>query len=244
MRIAGLWVWASVAFGGEPEDIVALRQQRMADSAPTLAASVYARALGGEMQSGVEFVPGIDSGKGWGVHVINLPITALWKAITDVDNLYRFIPVKHSQNLSGHRRTGLVAFQYLELPLVSDRWWCVQQRHNAGLYRSTSGRVWEMVFSDQHDKPACSADRLPKLSAEGMPVAWTRGGWMMVALGEERTLVEYHVWTDPGGSLPTAQASRIAAMKVRDSLSGIERMARWELNRSDLGFTRPDGAAY
>lgn len=234
-------LWFSVGFALEPEQIVALRKQRRADSPPNISAAVYRAALSGEMRHGIEFVPGVESGKGWGVKVFDLPIHAVWKAITDLDQMYRFMPVKTSVALRNKRRNGMIAFQLLELPIVSDRWWCVEQIHNSQLYQSTAGQVWEMFFTDRHKATDCAPERLPAVAKDGMPVAWTRGGWLLVRLDDGRTLGEYHTWTDPGGALPASHASRVAGRKVVDAFRGIAEMARWELTQPDNGFFRPNG---
>ena len=240
-----LLLWSSAASADPTGDLYASFQQwrglRASDSAPRISETTFRAAVGGKTQSGVEFVEGVDAGKGWALGILESPIWAVWQAVLDAPNLSRFMPIDHSAAIQRARLSGAVVFQYMSLPVVSDRWWCVQQQHNRRLYEASNGLAWELTWKDRHGEAICQ-DNLPAIAAEGMAVDWSRGAWLLIDLGDQRTLVEYHTWADPGGYLPAEQASRVAAGKVAETLQGIHAGAQWQLSRSSQGFVRPDGS--
>lgn len=202
-------------------------------------ASAYASARAGQTSSGASpTAEGID--QVWGVAIFDAPVDAVWRALTDLEHFARWMPVDFSAALATPRRDGAIVFQYLSLPMVTDRYWCVEQDHNARLYTHTSGKVWELSWAEPQNDAACAS--LPEISGDGMPVRWSRGSWLLVDLGD-RTLVEYATWSHPGGQLPAAQLARFAASRVPDTLDSLAAMARWEASRPKAGFYRPDGSA-
>ena len=135
------------------------------------------------------------------------------------------------------RQTGRRTLQVLDLPLIADRWWVQEVEHNAALFTASGGRVWEVAARTVDDV------ELPTHLAEapsGTRIAWSRGGWLLVDLGDGSTLAEYWVWSDPGGALPAGLVSRFATGTIRGLMSDVGTYAA-ELARSrPRGFVRPD----
>ena len=77
-----------------------------------------------------------------------------------------------------------------------------------------------------------------------MPVAWTKGAWLLMALDDGRTLIEYHTWSDPGGSVPVGLATRFAAGEVAQNLTNMANFARNHIPSCTGQFHRPDGSAF
>ena len=220
-----------------------LRSQRAADAAPTVPADAYTRAASGEHVKGIQSVEGVAASKGWGVAVFDLPVEAVWKAVNDEKRFAGRLPVSESAVVAGTpNRDGRYLFQYMPLPVVDDRWWVVHMDHNAGLYQQSGGVVWELSWKDATDASRVAGTSWEAKVEDATPVAWTHGSWLLVDL-EGKTLVEYFVWSDPGGSIPAGPASKFAGGAVLDTLAAMEQLAREHAGKSEGGFVRPDQSA-
>jgi hypothetical protein len=84
----------------------------------------------------------------------------------------------------------------------------------------------ELVFRNAPDgSEVASAEGRARL-AQGMMVGFTRGAWVLTALGSERTLVEYDSQVDPGGALSPSLLTMFAGRTLRTTLESMERLAR------------------
>jgi hypothetical protein len=244
--ILSLLLFSSLVHADPADDIAAQiqswRAHRGIDTAPTIPASTYRAAMAGEIQKGIEVVENIKAAKGYGVAVFDLPIALMWQAITDEDHHAGRTPVHVSKTIAGTpRKSGRTIYQFMEIPLVTDRWWMVRIRYSTGLYTHTDGRAWELTWHDRNSDEEFHRTLNPSLMAEGMPVAWTKGAWLLVALDDGRTLLEYHTWSDPGGHVPVGPATRFAAGEVANALKVMEKIAKDHIPSCGGQFYRPDG---
>jgi len=217
--------------------------QRLSDSPPTISEKQIAEALAGELVSGVEVVEKVKAGKGYAVGVFDIPVTVLWRAISDEDHHAEFMAADVSKTVEGvARRDGHTLFQYMKMPIISDRWWVVRMNFNADLYASSGGQVWEVVWNDRQ-KDQDLIDTLDQdLIDQGVPIRWAKGSWLLVKLSESRTFVMYHTWSDPGGRVPVALGTRIAAGQVKSNLKEMTHFSQVHARSCPGAFFRPDGS--
>jgi hypothetical protein len=234
------------AHAGIVEEVAALnahRSLRGPDNAPPISAQVYEKALSGPM-SGIQAVEGVNAAQAWGVAVFNLPIEQVWQGlISENEHAGTAAPVSVSKLVGGKPyMDGRLLFQFMPLPLVSDRWWVVRLKHNKQLYEASQGKMWEVHWTDENKTDHLKGTPLEATAADGMPVAWTKGAWLLIQLSDQRTLVEYYAWSDPGGRLPAGPASRFAGGAVKDTLRSMEAFCATMKNRSRAAYVRPDGS--
>jgi len=239
-------VLALAAHADDAADVHALLQQwqhqRMLEKAPSITVEQVRQALSGERVKGIQVIEGVAAALGYGLTTYDLPVADVWRAVADENHHEAYLPVNNSLVVQG--RAGAddhLIYQFMELPLVSDRWWVTRIRYNRALHTATNGQAWELAFSDVLGDAATLAGLDQSLLAEGIPLAWTRGAWLFVSLGASRTLTQYVVWSDPGGSLPTAAASRFSAGAVVSTLDSVEKMAREHIPRCSSSFWGPGG---
>lgn len=242
-----LGLLSTEARADEAADLLAILSatngQRMVRSAPKITASQVQQALSGQKVKGIELVEGVPSAKGYGLTVVDLPVEKLWSAIIDADLHENAMPLKDSRKLQGKRCAhNHLIFQYIDLPVISDRWWITRIRYNGPLYTSSGGKVWELGFEDVHKDQAMLDGLDPALKGDGIPIAWTKGSWTMISLSPTRTFVQYYVWSDPGGSIPAGPASKFSAGAVEDTLKGVEALARAGKSTCGGAAVRPDGS--
>ncbi len=221
------------------------KAQRGIDTAPTIPAKTYQQALDGEIAKGIEVVEDIKAAKGYGVGVFDIPIGQLWKAITDEDHHAHHTAVTMSETIKGTPRThDHTIFQYLPVPLVSDRWWLVNIQYTGSLYTQSAGKIWEITWRDKNtDQSVVSLLDLAQFE-DAMPVAWTKGAWLLLKLDDGRTLIEYHTWSDPGGNVPVGLATRFAAGEVAQNLTNMAKFAKSHIPTCKGKFHRPDGSRF
>ena len=74
-------------------------------------------------------------------------------------------------------------FQYLDVDVLSDRWWVVEQRENLALIEASAGSVRELTWNSVDKPEALLTPAAKQWAAKGVPVVTTRGGWLLTDLG-------------------------------------------------------------
>lgn len=224
-----LLLTVSSALSGTFEDRLQLldsvRAQRQASSAPTIPAEAYQTAKGGKVETGLVDVPGHKARLAWGVGVVDQPIDRYWAAINDDRNKVEYTKLSHLELLGGdYCGADRKVFQYLSVSLLTDRWWVVNQRMNAGISSSTGGKVremtWKSMSGQEHLTPTAK-----EWADKGLEVGFTEGAWLLVDLGDGSTLVEYYTWSDAGGNVPARMASSFAAGGIDETIQAMGKLA-------------------
>lgn len=235
-----IWILlSSLALAGPPAEVVtqAVRDTAAARAArtsapPTIPMDAYTKAAEGERPTGLERVPGHAARKAWGVTVIDAPIDKVWAAINDFSSRTDLSAVSVSEVQTGtHCASGRTIFQYLPIgmPMVSDRWWVVRLTVNRALWNQTGGRMREMTSASEDGEGVLQTALAQAKAADGTRIAFSKGGWLAIDVDGSHTLVEFHVWSDPGGYVPAGLASSFASGGVRDNLEAIETLSRGPL---------------
>ncbi len=211
------------------EDAVALgasvRSQRLLSGLPTIPASAYATLESGGVVTGVQDTGGTLK-RVWGVGILNRSPAELGAAISDDERKPKFTDLSKAVILSGRAcASGRVVFQYLDVSLLSDRWWVVEQLTNEGIAAATSGKVREYVWKAVSDAPARLTPELATFVDGAVQVPTTEGSWLVIDLGDGRSLVEYVQSSDPGGSVPTGLAASMASRSIGNTFAAMEQMA-------------------
>ncbi len=203
-------------------EIAELRELRHSNKIPPFSTSERARSAEG--------VGWARSKGGWvyGIKMMSVPISRLWAGLNDSTRHSQFTDVSYSEIIAGSPcKSGRSVFQYLEInvPFVSDRWWVGMMSENRELHRASGGSVREMYWRSSVDASRLTPSAL-KMAKKGDPIGYTRGAWLLVAIDEHHTWVEYHAQTDPGEGIPSGLASRAASSGITSLLDGHENFAR------------------
>jgi hypothetical protein len=224
-----MWAWiagmaAAADVPARLAEIAPLRSMR-ATSAPAIPEAGYAKAIAGEVATGVTSA-GDGKSRVWGVAVVPVPIDRFWGAINDDQAKPRWTDLAHLELLRGEWCSAKkTVFQYLDVDLFSDRWWVVEQSHNEALARSSGGQVRELGWRSVPDGESLLNDGAREWAARGVQIATTAGAWLLVDLGDGTTLVEYSAYSDPGGIVPAGVLSRFAAGSVVSTIDAMRRLA-------------------
>lgn len=208
-------------------EIEALRSMRLASGAPKLSSADVRKAAGGVLVTGLVDVPDSGADKVYGAQLVRLPIAQFWAALNDETRHPGFTAVAYSELLAGEVcKSGRRVLQYLPIPMVSDRWWIGILRDNPDLWRESGGSVRELTWKSSVDPAEVTSASGRRIIAEAEPIGFTRGGWLLVAIDERSTWIEYFSWSDPGGSIPSSLASSFAARGVANAFDAMQRFAK------------------
>lgn len=226
-----LGVTAAHAVSPEPlqqrlRDADPLRAMRLDTEAPPHAEEVYLRALDKGVQTGTIDVPGSTVKGAWGVGVFDVSIGQYWAAISDDIGKTSYTRQTYGEVLEGERcQSPRRVFQFVPVPLASDRWWVSVQQENPAVSEPSGGQVREQTWATDGDftVPTATAQAW---ADKGIPPASTRGSWWLVALDEGHTLVEYCLRV---ASMSTSRRSGPSALSWKPwmSRSRSRRRAGW-----------------
>jgi hypothetical protein len=180
--------------------------------------------------------------RAFGVLVAEIPLERLWMAVSDEAHHTLELPVRYSEVISGTPRgADRTIFQYFKRWGIG-RWWVSSVHMNRELYESSGGTLWETWWEDSMEDVDLSKPPVSEVASDIKPILMSRGSWLFVPLGESCTLVEYFIWTDPGGAVSMAQRL-LATKSVRNAVNGIARLAEEHVLLPHEGppFVRPDG---
>lgn len=208
-------------------EVEPLRAARLGTNAPAIPDSAWPEVANGGVATGLVDADGTKARKIWGVGVVDVPIAAFFSAINDDQNKVDYTKLDVLRILDGELcGSPRTVFQHLPVPLLSDRWWVIEQRIHTELQAETKGRVREMVWRPAPSGVPDLPTDLRDLTAGEQHVTFTHGGWFLVDLGEERTLVEFWSWSDPGGNVPVRLAASMALGGIEDTFATMSDLAR------------------
>ncbi len=209
------------------EALDAWRDLRKAEGPPPIPREEYQQAIGGEIVTGLQTVEGHRARKAYGVAIVDVPIGQLWAAINDELSHDDYTQVSYTELLQGQRcESGRAVLMYLPVPLVSNRWWITHLSINRPLVTQSSGQARELYWRSTVDPAKITSEEGQETIRGGIPIAFTKGGWFLGRIDDRRTLLEYYVWTDPGGRIPAGPASRFAAGSIVETIEAMKTFAR------------------
>ncbi len=206
-----------------------LRAQRVAHGIPAIPADAWTRAAtSGEVITGVAKIEGAGQKTGWGVAVLDVPLDRMWAGLNDEMQHQDILDLDHVEvtrgNLCEDRRHVLMV---LPLPLVSDRWWVVENHYNPGLEAASGGRAYELAWMGLADPLSENLSAAARDKVDGaVAVTENVGAWLLIDLDGSRTLAEYHAYSDPGGNLPAGPAAAFASASIAGTVEKVAGYAR------------------
>ena len=229
--IALLSLWASLAFAVDADtletriaEVAPLRDWRVYQ-APAPSSSDIRKAAGGSVVTGL--VSSNTGSKAYGVAVVPVGIGRFWAALNDETRHPGYTAVEYSELIDGSVcRSGRRVLQYLPVPMLADRWWIGIITTNSKISAQSGGAVRELSFASSTDASEVTSASGQKMINNATALGFSKGGWLLVAVDDRHTYVEYFLHTDPGGRIPGGMASMFATKGVRQNIEAITRFAK------------------
>jgi len=161
--------------------------------------------------------------------IVPVSIGRFWAALNDETRHPGYTAVQYSELLEGSVcRPGRKVLQYLPIPVpfVAGRWWIGMPNPNRRLHTASGGAVRELAFTSSTDPSLVHSAGGQKVIRRAQPLGFSRGGWLLVALDEDSTYVEYYLHSDPGNGVPSSMAAMFASKGVKNTIQAIERFAK------------------
>jgi polyketide cyclase/dehydrase/lipid transport protein len=146
------------------------------------------------------------------VGIIDAPASAVFAVIDDSEAYPTFMPYTAEVRVLKRDKDSVIAYQRLELPLVSDRDYTLRSRFQKWL--GSDGAIYRIRWEPANDLG-------PPEKAGVLRVNVCEGGWLLEPDGDGGTRATYSIYTDSGGTIPTFLAnngSRIAIRKVFEAI--------------------------
>ena len=147
-----------------------------------------------------------------GVGAIEATPSAVFAILDDSEAYPSFMPYTSECRILKREKNGVVAYQRLDVPLVSDRDYTLRSQNTKWL--GPDGIIFRIRWSPANEEG-------PAVKPGVQRVQVCEGGWLLEPDGASGTRATYSVFTDSGGALPPFLAnkgSRIAIRKVFDAI--------------------------
>ncbi|MGH8094323.1 MAG: SRPBCC family protein [Chthoniobacterales bacterium] len=151
------------------------------------------------------------------VGMIDATSSVVFAVLADVEAYPSFMP--YTSECSVLTRTGdcTVAYQRLELPLVSDRDYTLRSED----FKTTgpNGPIYRIQW-----EPANNLGPSEKPGVERVKIC--EGGWLIEPDGAGGTRATYRIYTDGGGGIPALIANTGSRMAIRKMFAAIRKEVR------------------
>jgi len=165
-----------------------------------------------------------------GLLVCNAKRDNLWLALRDshLTSIKELTEVRISPD--GQWPTVWYQFFHTRGPF-SDRHWVIDVDDNTELSSSSGGRLWEHHWTLTDDGPSraqevVAAGRIPgvdeSMAAKAVYVPFNEGAWLLISLGDDRTLLGYMVRVVVGGRIPDALVVNYSMLTLGRVLRTVE----------------------
>jgi hypothetical protein len=170
-----------------------------------------------------------------GYVLYDLPRSQVWVATTDPHAGYSGGTLSEDRIVQEDSGTS-VWYQHLKLPWpVQDRHWLIRIRKNRELAAQSQDRIWEQSWNldekgESFIPEFIRAGHIRSISLEeAQKTIYTpvnHGGWIVITMPGDRTLLMYRVTSVVGGSIPDSFVSEWAMMTLDDLLKKVGQFSR------------------
>lgn len=152
-----------------------------------------------------------------GVGVIEASPAAVFAVIDDSEAYPSFMPYTSEVRVIKREKSSVLAYQRLDLPVVSDRDYTLHSRHDTWL--GPDGPIYRIRWEPANDLG-------PAEKPGVLRVNLCEGGWLLEPLGDGSTRATYSIYTDSGGALPPMLANSGGRMGIRKVFDAIRKQVK------------------
>ena len=146
------------------------------------------------------------------VGTIDAPAGSVFAVLDDSETYSKFMPYTSESRVLKREKDTVLAYQRLELPLVSDRDYTLRSKNQTWL--GPEGAIYRIRWEPANDLGPAEKPGVLRVNV-------CEGGWLLEPNRDGSTRATYSIFTDSGGTLPPFVAnngSRIAIRKVYDAI--------------------------
>ncbi len=152
-----------------------------------------------------------------GMAMIDAPPSAVFAVLSDTEAFPSFMPYTSECRVLKRDKDSVVAYQRLELPLISDRDYTLRSEH--ARWQGPDGLIYRIRW-----EPANNLGPAPTPGV--MRVGVCEGGWLLEPQGPKATRATYTIYTDSGGAVPPMIANSGGKVAIRKIFDAIRKQVR------------------
>ncbi|MGI8821561.1 MAG: SRPBCC family protein [Chthoniobacterales bacterium] len=152
-----------------------------------------------------------------GTGVIDAPPASVFAVIDDSEAYPHFMPYTSECRVLKRGKDSVVAYQRLELPLISDRDYTLRSENAHWL--GPDGPIYRI-----HWEPANNLGPAPMPGV--LRVNICEGGWLLEPQGSNGTRATYTIYTDSGGTIPPMLANSGSKVAIRKVFEAIRKQVK------------------
>lgn len=162
-----------------------------------------------------------------GVAMIDAPPSAVFAVLDDTEAFPSFMPYTSECRVLKRDNDSVVAYQRLDLPMISDRDYTLRSEH--AKWQGPDGLIYRIRW-----EPANNLGPAPMAGV--LRVGICEGGWLLEPQGSKATRATYTIYTDSGGAVPPMIANSGSKLAIRKIFDAISKQVR-EPKYSGAGVT-------
>ena len=152
-----------------------------------------------------------------GVGTIDAPPSAVFAVLDDTEEFPSFMPYTSECRVLKREKDAVIAYQRLELPLISDRDYTLRSEH--AKWQGPDGLIYRIRW-----EPANNLGPAPTPGV--LRVGVCEGGWLLEPQGPRTTRATYTIYTDSGGSIPAMLANNGSKVAIRKIFEAVRKQVR------------------
>lgn len=151
------------------------------------------------------------------VGVIDAPPAMVFAVLDDAEAYSSFMPYTSECRVLKRAKDFIIAYQRLQLPLVSDRDYTLRSEHVKSL--GPDGAVYRIRWEPANDLG-------PAVKAGVQRVNVCEGGWLLEPNSSGSTRATYVIYTDSGGAIPPMIANHGSRVAIRKLFEAVRKQVR------------------
>lgn len=148
--------------------------------------------------------------------IVNLPAEKVWSVLRDTSTYVEFMPYLVECAVVGPAGpNALFEYQLIDPPIVDKRDYTLR----VVVTEDPERGFWQRRWTPANEAGPAEREGVVRVSV-------CDGTWTVERLGSQSTRLEYWLYTDPGGSIPTWVANKANTTSVPDLLDAVRKRAR------------------
>ncbi len=148
---------------------------------------------------------------------IEAPPATVFSILDDSESYPSFMPYTSECRVLKRDKNSVVAYQRLEVPLVSDRDYTLRSQN--AKWNGPEGPVFRIRWEPANEEGPAEKTGVARVSV-------CEGGWLLEPDGAGATRATYSIFTDSGGTLPPFIANNGSRIAIRKVFEAIRKRAK------------------
>jgi hypothetical protein len=152
-----------------------------------------------------------------GLGLIAAVPSTVFAVLDDTEAYPDFMPYTSECRVLQRQKEGLLLYQRLALPLISDRDYTLRTRYDK--WQSDEGTIYRIRWEPANDLGPGPTPGVRRVNQ-------CEGGWLLEPHGKDATRATYVIYTDSGGAIPPMIANNGSRMAIRRLFEAVRKQVK------------------